>query len=64
MACREHCFDSDTDIERDCKRLSKTVPELAAEPALMTGITIAGTGTKFPLRYNFARAAGVRFRDG
>lgn len=24
-------------------------------------ITIAGTGTKFPLRFNFARAAGVRF---
>lgn len=23
-------------------------------------VTIAGTGTKFALRYNFARAAGVR----
>ncbi len=23
-------------------------------------VTIAGTGTKFPLRYNFARAAGVK----
>ena len=24
-------------------------------------VTIAGTGTKFTLRYNFARAAGVMF---
>lgn len=26
------------------------------------GLTIAGTGTKFPLRYKFARAAGVKYQ--
>jgi hypothetical protein len=30
----------------------------------MQRITISGTGTKFPLRYNFARAAGVMSMDG
>ena len=48
--------------------MSKTVSELAAEPAVMTGITIAGTATAFSLRlrlhYKAAHAAGVMRRNG